>query len=89
MEAKPDAVTDINVLKKGMTNRPFLFTYKAKKYIMRIPGEGTDQLNNRRQEAAVYQTIDGKHICDDIVYINRKMATRSRNFCKAQEYAIH
>lgn len=37
---------------------------------MRIPGEGTDQLINRRQEAAVYQTIDGKHICDDIAYIN-------------------
>ncbi len=25
LEAKPDAVTDINVLKKGMTNRSFLF----------------------------------------------------------------
>lgn len=37
---------------------------------MRIPGEGTDQLINRREEAAVYQTIDGKHICDDIAYIN-------------------
>ena len=70
LEAKPDAVTDINVLKKGMTNRSFLFTCKGKKYIMRIPGEGTDQLINRRQEAAVYQTIDGKHICDDIAYIN-------------------
>ena len=31
---------------------------------------GTDQLINRRQEASVYQTIDGKHICDDIAYIN-------------------
>ena len=37
---------------------------------MRIPGEGTDQLINRRQEAEVYQAIDGKHICDDIAYIN-------------------
>lgn len=37
---------------------------------MRIPGEGTDQLINRRQEAAVYQAIDGKRICDDIAYIN-------------------
>ena len=37
---------------------------------MRIPGEGTDQLINRRQEAAVYQAIDGKYICDDIAYIN-------------------
>lgn len=70
LDAKPEAVTDITVLKKGMTNRSFLFACKGKKYIMRIPGEGTDQLINRRQEAAVYQTIDGKHICDDIAYIN-------------------
>ena len=66
LEAKEKDVTDITVLKKGMTNRFFLFTCKGKKYIMRIPGEETDQLINRRQEAAVYQTIDGKHICDDI-----------------------
>lgn len=63
-------VVDITVLKKGMTNRSFLFTCRDKKYIMRIPGEGTDQLINRKEEAAVYKAIDGKHICDDIAYIN-------------------
>lgn len=68
--AKPEEVTDITVLKKGMTNRSFLFTCKGKKYIMRIPGEGTDQLINRRQEAAVYHAIADKSICDDIAYIN-------------------
>ena len=70
LNAKSDEITDITVLKKGMTNRSFLFTCKGKKYIMRIPGEGTDQLINRRQEAAVYHAIAGKNICDDIAYIN-------------------
>ena len=68
--AKPDDITDITILKKGMTNRSFLFRCKGDKYIMRIPGEGTDQLINRREEAAVYQTIGGFHFCDDPVYIN-------------------
>ncbi|WP_461878232.1 phosphotransferase [Fusicatenibacter sp.] len=68
--AHPNEVTNITVLKKGMTNRSFLFSCKDKKYIMRIPGEGTDQLINRRQEAAVYQTIAGRKICDEIAYIN-------------------
>ena len=68
--AKPEEITDITVLKKGMTNRSFLFTCKDKKYIMRIPGEGTDRLINRRQEAAVYHAIADKNICDDIAYIN-------------------
>lgn len=68
--AQQNEVTNITVLKKGMTNRSFLFSCKDKKYIMRIPGEGTDQLINRRQEAAVYQTIAGRKICDEIAYIN-------------------
>ena len=63
-------ITDITVLKKGMTNRSFLFRCKDKKYIMRIPGEGTDKLINRAEEAAVYSAIDGKRICDDIAYMN-------------------
>lgn len=63
-------VTDITVLKKGMTNRSFLFVCKGKKYIMRIPGEGTDQLINRQQEAAVYYAIADKNICDTIAYID-------------------
>ena len=73
LSAKPEDITDITVLKKGMTNRSFLFTCKGKKYIMRIPGEGTDQLINRRQEASVYHAIADKNICDDIAYINPEM----------------
>lgn len=65
-----DQITGIEVLKKGMTNRSFLFSCAGKQYIMRIPGEGTDQLINRVQEAAVYHALDGSHICDEIVYID-------------------
>ncbi len=70
LKITPSEITDITVLKKGMTNRSFLFAARGKKYIMRIPGEGTDQLINRRQEASVYHVIADKHICDDIAYIN-------------------
>ena len=70
LDVKASEIINITVLKKGMTNRSFLFTCRQKKYIMRIPGEGTDQLINRREEAQVYQTINGKNICDEIIYIN-------------------
>lgn len=63
-------IVNIEVLKKGMTNRSFLFDYEGQKYIMRIPGEGTEQLINRRQEAAVYENLKGSGICDEILYIN-------------------
>ena len=63
-------IKNITVLKKGMTNRSFLFECKEKKYIMRIPGEGTDKLINRREEAEVYQKIADYHICDRVIYMN-------------------
>ena len=70
LKVSSSEIVDITVLKKGMTNRSFLFTCRNKKYIMRIPGEGTDQLINRREEAQVYEVIKGRGICDDIAYIN-------------------
>lgn len=70
LKVKENEIKNITVLKKGMTNRSFLFECKSKKYIMRIPGEGTDQLINRREEAEVYDCIKDKDICDDIAYIN-------------------
>lgn len=68
LDVKASDIIDINVLKKGMTNRSFLFSCKGKKYIMRIPGEGTDQLINRKEEAQVYQIIKEKNICDCICW---------------------
>ena len=74
LDCRSDNIVDIEVLKKGMTNRSFLFRIdrgKNKgKYIMRIPGEGTDQLINRKEEANVFRTISGLGLCDDPVYIN-------------------
>lgn len=70
LDAVPSDVTNITILKKGMTNRSFRFACKGKEYIMRIPGEGTDLLINRRQEAKVYETIRELHLCDDLAYID-------------------
>ncbi len=48
LKAQADELEDIMVMKKGMTNRSFLFSCRGKKYIIRIPGEGTDRLISRR-----------------------------------------
>lgn len=76
----PAEITDIAVLKKGMTNRSFMFKCGDAKYIMRIPGEGTDKLINRSQEAQVYATLSGKSICDDPVYINPENGYKITDF---------
>ena len=76
----PDEITDISILKKGMTNRSFLFHAKGKKYIMRIPGEGTDQLIDRDQEAAVFRAISGLGLCDDPVCIDPETGYKITSF---------
>lgn len=63
-------INNISLSKKGMTNRSFLFETKDGKYIMRLPGEGTDQLINRKEEYDIYQTINKYHISDDVIYFN-------------------
>ena len=63
-------IKDVSVLKKGMTNRSFLFTVDGTRYILRVPGEGTDHLINRKQEAAVFIAIKGTGLCDDPVFID-------------------
>lgn len=71
LHTKIDQIENITILKKGMTNRSFLFTNRDQRYIMRIPGEGTKELINRKNEAEVYRKIDGESICDDVIYINK------------------
>lgn len=63
-------------LKKGMTNRSFLFTSGDSRYIIRIPGEGTDKLINRKQEADVYKAISGLGFCDDPVYLDENSGVK-------------
>lgn len=55
---------------KSMTNRLFYFTADGKKYLLRTPGEGSEYLVDRRQEAWVYRTLADKDITDRFVYMN-------------------
>ena len=65
-------IQSIKPLKVGMTNHSFTFTHAGTKYIMRVPGEGTDMMINRDQEYAIYQIIMPLGVSDDIVHIDPK-----------------
>ena len=70
LDANPSDISDIRLLKKGMTNRSFIFSCKHRRYIMRIPGEGTWELIDRKGEAEVYEAIKDLHLSDDVIYID-------------------
>lgn len=49
LKANPGDIRDVHILKDGMTNESFMFTAGNSRYIMRIPGVGTDSLINREK----------------------------------------
>ncbi len=80
MNVQPDEINEIRILKKGMTNRSFFYRVDGENYILRIPGEGTDQLINRKEEAEVYQLLDGLEISDNLVFIDAKKGYKITRF---------
>lgn len=75
-----EAINQIHVLKKGMTNRSFIFSCQGKRYIMRIPGAGTGQLIDRHQEYDVYQKIKGLPYVERTLYLNPKNGYKLTEF---------
>ncbi|SEQ57368.1 Thiamine kinase [Lachnospiraceae bacterium NE2001] len=80
MNVDESEISNIERLTSGMTNKGYVFTYKDERYIIRIPGVGTDKMVNRTQEASVYSTIDGLGFSDDIIYINPENGIKVSKF---------
>ena len=58
---------DLKLLKAGMTNRSYSFLFNKNRYIIRIPGEGTEKLINRYEEYEVYKAIDSFTIGEEVI----------------------
>lgn len=69
---RAEKVKSLQTMKSGMTNRSYSFCVDDKRYIIRIPGEGTDRLINRKQEHAVYNAISSLGISEDVYYFDPK-----------------
>ena len=85
LKCRDSDISGFTLLKKGMTNRSYVFSVNGQKYLIRIPGEGTERIINRKNEAAVYNTIRGLGICDDLIYIDPASGYKiSRFLCDAR-----
>lgn len=54
----------------GMTNTSKVVEIDGNMYVIRIPGVGTSEMINRKQEMTVYSLIKDLHISDDVKYID-------------------
>lgn len=70
LDAEQKDITNVQIMKKGMTNSSFSFECCGKKYIVRAPGKGTSEIINRDNEFCAYEAIKGKQICVQPIYIN-------------------
>lgn len=66
---KTEDILELKPIKKGMTNDSFVFKIDTKRYILRLPGNGTNKLINRQQEFISYQLVNSHDISDSIVYM--------------------
>lgn len=60
MHTNEDSISNLCVVKKGLTNKSYTFQYNHMTYIIRIPGIGSNQLIDREQEFEVYQCIKSR-----------------------------
>ena len=77
---KMEDIKDIQVLKKGVTNRSFLFTIKGEKYIMRVPGDGTEEFIDRKAEKEIYDGLAGKGLSEEVVYLDPEKGYKISKF---------
>ena len=67
-------ITDITVLKNGMTNSSFCFTNTkdGKRYVYRHPGEGTEEFINRESEYFSMQVAKDLEIDKTFIHMDRQ-----------------
>lgn len=80
LSCETEEIIDIKALKKGMTNRSFEFACRGEHYIMRVPGEGTDKMINRKNEYCVYEALNGTNISDPVCYISSETGYKITKF---------
>lgn len=64
----------------SMTNSTKLIELDKKKYILRIPGIGTDKLIDRQQEYEVYTTIAPYNISDKVLFFDKYTGIKITKF---------
>lgn len=80
LKCSTDEITDIRMLKKGVTNHSFVFNVKGDKYIMKIPSDIDNVQINRRNEKEVYDLIKDTGLCDVPVYFNAENGYRISHY---------
>lgn len=71
-DTHPSAITEVTLLKKGVVNCTYCFSFKGERYVVRIPREEFDLLTDRDHEGKVYEEVAALGLSEDVVYFDAK-----------------
>lgn len=71
LDIKEKDIKDVECIKKGMTNHSYKFSHNKETFFARIPGEGTENYINRKNEVEVLNQLRDKNITEDIIFIDK------------------
>lgn len=80
LECNESDITNIEPIKKGLTNTSFLFECKDKKYVYRHPGAGTEEIINRVSEAKSQNLAKELGIDNTLIYISEEEGWKVSHF---------
>lgn len=66
----------VSLINQGMTNRNFLINTNNRRYVVRVPGNGTNTFINREHEWENYQLMSGLEISVEEIYYNKDTSLR-------------
>jgi thiamine kinase-like enzyme len=80
LSCKEEDITNIETIKKGLTNNSFIFQCKDKKYVYRYPGTGTEEIINRQSEAVSQNLAKKLQLDDTLIYISAEEGWKISHF---------
>ena len=83
-------ITNIRVIKSGLTNNSFIFQLRGKKYVYRHPGIGTEKYINRKSEAYSMKVASKNNLDNTFVFMDGKEGYKISHYISgARELNYH
>lgn len=83
-----DAITNIALLKRGVTNETYSFVMKDNIYCIRIPRGRSESLISYKNEYAAYQAMGNSRLNDSVIFLNLEEGYKISHFVKGCQKSI-
>lgn len=86
---RPEDVTELEPLQKGLSNSVLSFRYNGGKYVFRYPGLGSEILIDRGRESIVQKMIEDAGVDTSLVAMSVRYGWRISHFIETRRFDYH